>query len=652
MRSVRSFLFGACVFAAVAAEAGTVSVSFASDIGCGTGSGAAAPDGWTYTGVGESGGWAYLNSVNDSMTSPDYGGAVTSVVVRARCTNAAATRFLKIEGLDASGIVRVAVTGCVETVVSGYEILIPVSAAVRFVRIGIVGSGQTGNWSVSDAVFRYAESTGSETPADVRAENIGSDAFDIAWDPVAGAVDYLVDAWTEMPGASGGTTVFGQSFADVVNASGNARDLTDALDDVTAAPGWRGERVYAPASSMGYVQIGTGKTTGLLATPPLPAFPACMCVLTARHYDYAREGTEAPIEIVSADGTTNALGSIATTAAFAEYALPVPGTAAGRRLVVHSVVNGSSKRLHLASLALVTDYVREAPSTNNVLVAAVTTSCVRRVEGLDSGTPVYFTVRARNGAGVVSAPSAVRSAIPGTEAEENPFIPGEPLALRNLPVVKGCSGFRERVYEETFSVLTSVTERTTWINGSGLMGPGWYAFLEDDPAVTIARNIGKSYISGLYASFSTNSAFAGPSLSIMGSGTSGMEVQLRILNNERKSKITNVSVSYDGIQASYRNPDDRTMTCSWAFGTDENRIGPWTEVPSLAFRTPYTSETDTSEPWPVRTLSASWPVKISPHEILIFRWSVPRLANGPALGLAHLKVRFHLRDMGTMILVR
>ena len=368
------------------------------------------------------------------MSSPTFAHTLTNIALDCRCSSTNATRFLEIVPLivGAGGTktnVDAAVTlPAVSDRKSVHRIDFDRDMGVNAVLIRMKGSGNTGVWTVYSATISHTGPDPLGAVANLRAERLTETSFVAAWDPAARAESYALRVWQESVGEpSGSASLLSETFSSAVNSGGNpilVEDGTRGYD----VPGWSGAAVYLPARSQGVIQIGTGKSTGWLLSPPLNSVGegTASVVIHAKRYSHKDEGTRMPIDLVRG-GETNTIGVFTLTDTWSYHATTLDSLQAGDRLLLHSITNGDGKRAWIDSVQILTDYVPGAVSTNEVLSVEGLATTSYALEDLSPET-YWLEVRAdaANEEGSWSLPLQVVLGSRGTGDEETPSAAATP----------------------------------------------------------------------------------------------------------------------------------------------------------------------------------------------------------------------------------
>ena len=264
---------------------------------------------------------------------------------------------------------------------------------VNAVLIRLVGSGTTGSWAVYSATISHTGSDPLGVVANLRAELVTETSFVAAWDSAMRAESYALHVWRENVGEpSGSASLLRETFSSAVNAGGNPLPVEDGARGFDLA-GWLGAAVYLPVHSEKIVQIGTGKATGWLLSPPLNPVGdgAVTVVIRAKRYSHKDEGTQMPLGLVRG-GETNTVGVFTLTDAWSYHAATLDALQAGDRLLLHSITNGGGKRAWIDSVQILTDYVPGSVSTNEVLELEGLVGTSFALEDLEPGA-YWFAVR-------------------------------------------------------------------------------------------------------------------------------------------------------------------------------------------------------------------------------------------------------------------
>ena len=232
---------------------------------------------------------------------------------------------------------------------------------------------------------------------------------------------------------------------------------------------------------------------------------------------------------------------------------------------------------------------------------------------------------------------------PGGEAE-----PGEATPVD----ADGCwrvSEFADCRRGEDFAWALGVTKTTPWENGVTV--PGFHAFRNGVAVTSAGRDSGRATAAGLYASRAAD-AERPRGLSLLGSGATAVALELRVLNDGREP-LAGARVAFDACQWTFPESEARELAFDWAVTRTASR------PPDDAWRTEAAAGC-ASRPGPAaegeafavapRTVSLS-AARVPGCGVLWLRWSLPKKAGSPMLGVADVRVELVYRR-GTALFIR
>ena len=354
---------------------------------------------------------AYLSSSSSHLDSPVFSTPVEKIRIGFMASSSSTGRKLVVRLFDGEGkqvgeersFAAPASRGTAEVACAGGD-------GVACFSIGAdTGSGTI---PLYDCVVEFADGA---VPAPCGLENcrVTGSSFVGTWRECGGAGSYLVDLMRvdERSSAWGGE-VLAEDFAGAVNEKGNPVELKDMA---ALFPMLGGERVYIPAHTNGFVQIGTGDRPGFVVLAGCPVQSGEAVRFRAKRYVSGDEGTVMPL--LWTDGhATNAFAAVELGNEMADYEVPLDGVPEGALVMLHSTTNRSTAasargRVWLDSVSVVSGYVPPQTATNSVEVSRRTYAPCCKFRDLTAGSLYLWRVRAVSEGGV-SEPSALKSVVP------------------------------------------------------------------------------------------------------------------------------------------------------------------------------------------------------------------------------------------------
>ena len=391
------------------------------DVGAWADMGTGMTNGWEVSGINRysagEGGYTRLNTKDDYVLSPDFTNVVTQVVMRVKCSNVGADRFLTI-------------TPTISQVGARRQVAVPSESMMD----------ETFTWTLSEDVrgFRLQNDTGKgtvtwaiasltvfctpriEPPTGLREDALYRDAFAAAWDPASKAVRYQIQygSVTRIPPSY--ETVAEWNFSSLTNATGNSKNLEglkgefpNVLDGVT------GTNLGLQKYDGGHLQIGKDNVAGAMELQLDAAVPSRICLVTNwRHDKDSSSGCSA--FCLCGDGSTNEVILLTAGAnpATDMFALP-DGTCTLR------VESLKSRRVEMLSVIVATDYDPGSVTTNEFRTIG-TRATAKVVQDLAPGEWLW-AARSFDAEGHDSPWSAFRSVT--LDASKPPLVPPGALLL-------------------------------------------------------------------------------------------------------------------------------------------------------------------------------------------------------------------------------
>ena len=391
------------------------------DVGAWADMGTGMTNGWEVSGINRysagEGGYTRLNTKDDYVLSPDFTNVVTQVVMRVKCSNVGADRFLTI-------------TPTISQVGARRQVAVPSESMMD----------ETFTWTLSEDVrgFRLQNDTGKgtvtwaiasltvfctpriEPPTGLREDALYRDAFAAAWDPAPKAVRYQVQYGSVSRIPPSYETVAEWNFSSLTNATGNSKNLEglkgefpNVLDGVT------GTNLGLQKYDGGHLQIGKDNVAGAMELQLDAAVPSRICLVTNwRHDKDSSSGCSA--FCLCGDGSTNEVILLTAGAnpATDMFALP-DGTCTLR------VESLKSRRVEMLSVIVATDYDPGSVTTNEFRTIG-TRATAKVVQDLAPGEWLW-AARSFDAEGHDSPWSAFRSVT--LDASKPPLVPPGALLL-------------------------------------------------------------------------------------------------------------------------------------------------------------------------------------------------------------------------------
>ncbi len=353
----------------------------------------------------------YFKSLNSSISSPEFAFNVTSVTVRLYCSNTAPTRYLY---LRSNGAVRQSTAVTNENKTEEQTFCFNASEAVRSLTLSLEGSDNTGNWHVFSAKIFGAPIV--KAPSSLRALDATGTRFTLEWDNTDTAASNEITVSRVINTPTSMSVLDDFEFEAFTNNSTNAQNILDENQQMLNYPAFSGINIFRAGSSIGVVQISTGKEQGILIHKTENLFPeqvdeleGVTLLISAAKYHGDTSGTWG-LSIATCNAehtTTNDLCTLDIGFDFPSnpVAIPLPTMHNGDLILMSpSDSTQSNRRILIDRLALVRDYV-PATSTTNVVSIVSAAESPKTIRGLEPNSHYVVYVTAFDGEGNESAPS-------------------------------------------------------------------------------------------------------------------------------------------------------------------------------------------------------------------------------------------------------
>ena len=584
-----------------------------------------------FTGAGGPQGWMVENG---EYRSPEYSNAVDRIELRYSGVDAAASATITAFPKQGDGT-SVATLSAAS---SGASFDFPETTDFRSFRIAAM------NGLVLSSFAAYVSADTLGIPSGVAiSNNVTGTSFDASWSPVDDATGYRVYVWTNaVVGASAGTAVWQESFANAPSTSSTSTTFKDSYTD-SGASGWHAETVYA-YSQKGTVRVGNTKNKGVLVSPPLPAFSEAPLTLRITAWRQTTdEGRDMPLGVVSG-GVTNIVGVVALGDEAATYHVALPTLNVDDRIALFSPTNKASARAIIDDVAILSGYSAGSLEPSYIVNDDVGVVTTYSFTGLPS-VPVQFAVEAYARRGVTSEKTE-----PVVVDLSNP---DQVAALNACPLSSLTS--LAHIYSQNFDSLAAITATTgdkDWLNGTTL--PYWQAYKDNAAVDSFKYNGGAGNTGGLYT-LATNQHHSVRALGAY--STKENEYSFGIaFTNDTESTVTLSSVAYLAQQWGFKNDTNQTMSVSakvvdgldWITAYADG----WTELgstQSAVYGEGVAHDTPVSTP--VELVPSEGVSTIAPGKVLMLKWTIHSLKSGKPgmMGIDDVKVTFSSKPRGLVL---
>lgn len=671
MKQIRIGFLGAIMTAACICSAGSIDVSFATDVGIPS-DGANPPDGWTYSSIGKSDNAAGFNKVGDYILSPTYEHTLTNITIECKCSNAEATRLLRVVPLVADGD-NVATNNDAIAVFEAKsdqkrieQVTFAPELGINAVVFELTGSGTKGNWTVYSATILHTGLEPLKAAGGLRNETVTTNSFKAVWDAVEAAENYAVKVWNEYETEpTFGTLLFEEKFDRATNATTSAKSIVDKPGrlEQNTNEGWEGDVVYTPPNSVGVIQVGKGSSPGdgWLMTPALPGGNegGQSLIIRAMRPAGTKHGELAPIALVRGD-VTNDLGVISLDTSWKYYDIPIADLAAGDRILFHSITNESERRVFLDGVWVASGFEPGVWVTNEIDFAEGLTTTEHMVTNLALGT-YHWKVRsdATGEEGLWSGDKVVEIKETNDGTTNGGDSGGSSDGIDFTSNAWRISQMADWAEVADFSMVTNVEKATDWSNGLSI--PGFYAFKNGVEETQIRANSRKATIGGLYASYTNNYRNVTTySLSLLGGGSAEMTLVLPICNDNPGGKILiGATIGFTAYQWTFKGEgsEERNFFVEWAVTDKEHADSlpgddEWNVAEDLTFVSVPTLDEKATHRQEDRVLTLSG-IEVPPDGMLLIRWRVEKETKGVMFGLGNVGVTdVRFKRLPTLIRLR
>lgn len=337
-----------------------------------------------------------LNANKEYLVSPDFGGAIKSVILDVMSSSAAGRRLTLFPLFENIPSVEAAVACDYSNSSSKYDsqtVSFPSDRPVTRFKIALGDQGGNTGWGISSLAVITVREPGFDGPKNVSVSHISSSAATVSWDPDERFVSNLVSVAVITTTRESFTTLADYDFENCTNTE--TADTTDKSSELNRLyPEFTGAKIFYPALSKGVLRISTSSVNGCLAHQGLSDCASVTMAVTASRYP-GDNISKVSVYYVTDGGRTNEVGSVACGDAFAVGYVPLTGVPANVRLCLGNLDGKHSNRRFLIDrIAFLKDYTPASVTTNALLTAITTDGASCRIRGLSPRSTYLATVTA------------------------------------------------------------------------------------------------------------------------------------------------------------------------------------------------------------------------------------------------------------------
>ncbi len=348
-------------------------------------------------------GFQKASNGKDQISSPEFGFAITSVVIHAKKASAATTRKMSIRatsgtaGADAVELVSGVVPTTQVAFTSEYSWV--QSDCVR--SFALLSTSGNGNLYVKSAVISGVPIV--DPPADVAVDSVEGTRCRLTWTNSGNISSNRIDVFEVERTEEAGANVLEYDFGEFKNESGNSTDITG--DFTNAIPSFAGSSVIRlPARSDGVIQVSQDDKKGYLVHS---GFEDCsdLSLTISLRIPTNSQGKQFGMGYENAAGETNQFPLISMSTNFVTNVVSLAELPANTPLIFNTEGAGSKRVVYIDYIAFADGHARATVSTNFVKSVFATDSATCSVRGLAPWTDYVARVTAFDADGNESAPS-------------------------------------------------------------------------------------------------------------------------------------------------------------------------------------------------------------------------------------------------------
>lgn len=339
----------------------------------------------------------------DQVVSPVYDFAITSVVIQASKASPSTTRKVSIR--PTSGSASPTPTELVYGVVGADEIAFTAAKTwmptERVRSFALRSTGGSGNIYLISAAISGVPLISS--PYDLEVTHTYSKGFVLNWSNDDSTVSNRITVCTRENVPESGSTERKYDFDEFSNG-GTTSDQTDYI--LSVYRDLSGSSLYLPTNSTGQIQLSNSDTKGALLIPGFSSCANLLMVLSARHYNHAKEVKTLSVGYVQ-DGLVTDFATVELAAELAKYEIALDNVPDDAQIVLNNGGNKTCHRVILDEISFVRDYAPAHTTTNMAFDATIVGTTTAAVSSLEPATHYFADVTSFGHDGAKSRPTVI-----------------------------------------------------------------------------------------------------------------------------------------------------------------------------------------------------------------------------------------------------
>lgn len=230
------------------------------------------------------------------ITSPEFGFAITSILITARKATDTTSRNMMIAPISDVNLENIDVTPTSDDYAL-IEAKLPAEEHIQ--TFEIINTNGKGNIYIKSADISGVPIL--ETPRDLQASEIYCDRFTASWTPDTAATTHKIEITKKVETPFTAQYATNYVLSALQNDGRSSKDITSTIS--SSLPEFDGQSIYIPSNTIGVIQIGATDKVGLLALPPQESYENLKLVIRAKYCDNDPAHEQMPIYYISGDVT-------------------------------------------------------------------------------------------------------------------------------------------------------------------------------------------------------------------------------------------------------------------------------------------------------------------------------------------------------------
>ena len=357
---------------------------------------------WVYHQTKFISGEMQIGSREAYIASPDFGFAITSILITARKASDNTSRNVKIAPISDANLENIDVTPTSANYALS-EAKLPAEEQIRTFKI--INTDGRGNIYIKSAIISGVPLL--DTPQNLLSSEIYRDRFTASWTPDAAATTHKIEVTKKIETPFTAQYTANYNLSALQNSTGNSKDITDSIG--TYLPGFDGQALYIPKHTSGTIQIGASGKTAFLILPPQESYESLKLVIRAKHCDDSKTKEMTVRYILNAETTD--IGTITFSSTYEIHVLELKNDSgaipAGAKVALYSP-NTTENRFQIDLLGFATE-TKDTETTTELVISKMLDASHYTAKTLTPDTKYFWSVISYGEGGAVSKRSEWQS---------------------------------------------------------------------------------------------------------------------------------------------------------------------------------------------------------------------------------------------------